>query len=145
VVLAAGATYYVVSQETASGDLWHDSNTTVTTTTVATEQSAVYGPGGGVWSVTGSVGQTFGPVDFKYQIAIQPLHFNSSGIAFSNGLFRVQVGGGTNQGFIVIEGSTDLLQWSPLRTNAALGDMFEFVDSTNTNMTRRFYRAREKQ
>jgi len=117
----------------------------VTTTSVATEQSAVYGPGGGALTVIGSVGQTFGPVDFKYQTAIQPLHFNSSGISFSNGLFRVQVGGGTNQGFIIIEGSTDLLQWSPLRTNAALGDMFEFVDSTNTNMTRRFYRAREKQ
>jgi hypothetical protein len=66
VVLAAGATYYVVSQETAGGDLWHDYNSTVTTTSAATEQSAVYGPGGGVWTAFGSAGQTFVPVDFKY-------------------------------------------------------------------------------
>jgi hypothetical protein len=67
VVLAAGATYYVVSQETAGGDLWHDYSTTVTTTTVATELSVVYGSGGG-WGSFGAAGQTFGPVDFKYGV-----------------------------------------------------------------------------
>jgi uncharacterized repeat protein (TIGR01451 family) len=66
VVLAAGATYYVASQETAGADFWHSYNTTVTTTSVATKLSAVYGPGGAVWTSIGSAGQTFVPVDFKY-------------------------------------------------------------------------------
>jgi hypothetical protein len=67
VVLAAGATYYVASQETAGGEFWHNYNTTVTTTSVATELSTVYGPGGGVWTPFGSAGQAFGPVDFRYR------------------------------------------------------------------------------
>jgi hypothetical protein len=66
VVLAAGATYYVASQETAGGDYWHNYDTTVTTTGVAAELSTGYSPGGGVWIPDGTAGQTFGPVDFKY-------------------------------------------------------------------------------
>jgi hypothetical protein len=81
VVLAAGATYYVVSQETAGGDFWHDYNTTVTTTSVATELSGVYGPGGGVWTPIGSAAQMFGPVDFKYSSTLlqwTPMFTNSA-------------------------------------------------------------------
>ena len=64
-VLAAGATYYVASQETAGGDFWHNETTTVTTMSVASELSAGYSAGG-AWISYGSAGQTFGPVDFKY-------------------------------------------------------------------------------
>ena len=39
VVLAAGAIDYVASQETAGGDSWYNYDTTVTTTSVATELS----------------------------------------------------------------------------------------------------------
>lgn len=69
VILAAGGTYYVVSQETVGGDAWHDFNTTVTTTSAAAELSAVYGSGGGTWIPLGAAGQTYGPVDFKYSSA----------------------------------------------------------------------------
>jgi hypothetical protein len=81
VVLAAGATYYLASQETAGGDLWRDYNTTVTTTSVATELSGVYSLGGGVWTPIGSARQTFGPVDFKYSSNLPqwtPLFTNSA-------------------------------------------------------------------
>ena len=71
VVLAAGATYYVASQETASGDFWYNYDTTLTTTSVATELSTVYSSGGGVWIPDGTAGQTFGPVDFKYSNSSQ--------------------------------------------------------------------------
>jgi M6 family metalloprotease-like protein len=66
IVLAAGATYYLVSQETAGGDTWYDCDTTVNTTTVATEASAIYGSGSGVWSPVGGSGNSYVPVDFKY-------------------------------------------------------------------------------
>jgi uncharacterized delta-60 repeat protein len=66
VVLAAGATYYVVSQETSGGDQYYGIDTTITTTVVATEVSAAYGSGGGSWNIPGGAGQTYGPVDFQY-------------------------------------------------------------------------------
>ena len=65
VVLTAGRQYYVVSQETYGGDYWYDSTTTVTTTSVATEQSWVYSSGTS-WIASGTAGHAFGPVDFKY-------------------------------------------------------------------------------
>jgi hypothetical protein len=72
VILAAGATYYVASQETAGGDFWYDFNTTVTTTSAAAELSAGYSSGGGVWTPIGTPGHTYGPVDFKYSSLAQP-------------------------------------------------------------------------
>src|SRR5260370_375063 len=62
VVLGAGATYYLMAQGNAGGGSWYDINTTVSTTSVATELSGVYGPGGTTWTSFGSAGQTFGPV-----------------------------------------------------------------------------------
>jgi hypothetical protein len=79
VVLAAGATYYVASQETAGGDYWHNYDTTLTTTSVATDLSTVYkmavnyGSGGTPWTSYGTAGQTFGPVDFTYVTDGPPL------------------------------------------------------------------------
>jgi hypothetical protein len=66
IVLAAGASYYLVSQETSGGDMWYYADTKVTTSAVATEVSAVYGPGGGAWNWFGGAGQVYGPVDFQY-------------------------------------------------------------------------------
>ena len=46
--LAAGQTYYLVSQETNLGDEWHDVSTTLLTSTdVATIDSGVFGWSGG--------------------------------------------------------------------------------------------------
>ena len=67
VVLAAGAAYYLVSQETAGGDTWYDyCDTAVTTTAVANASGCVNGTGSGVWYSGGSASQTYVPVDFRY-------------------------------------------------------------------------------
>ncbi|MGA2247310.1 MAG: LamG domain-containing protein [Verrucomicrobiota bacterium] len=66
VTLAAGGTYYVVSEESAGGDPWYDLNTEVTTTGAATESAGVWGLGPGQWYVTGTPGQAYVPVDFQY-------------------------------------------------------------------------------
>jgi hypothetical protein len=59
---------------------------------------------------------------------------NQSGFGFSlNGAF-----GQT----IVVDGSTNLLNWTPLFTNTAGGIPFYFFDPTTTNFPGRFYRAR---
>jgi len=65
VVLAAGVAYYLVSHETAGGDFWYYDDTIVTTASVASEISAVWGDGG-QWHVSGGAGQSYGPLDFKY-------------------------------------------------------------------------------
>ena len=43
---------------------------------------------------------------------------------------------------IVVDGSTNLADWTPLWTNTANGTPFYFFDPTWTNFPRRFYRAR---
>jgi YVTN family beta-propeller protein len=66
VTLNANTAYYILSQETASGDQWYDMNTTITTTTVASETGSVYSGDGATYSPNGSAGQAYVPVDFVY-------------------------------------------------------------------------------
>jgi YVTN family beta-propeller protein len=66
VTLNANSTYYILSQETSGGDQWYDMNTTITTTTVASETGSVYSGDGVTYSPNGSAGQAYVPVDFVY-------------------------------------------------------------------------------
>ena len=43
---------------------------------------------------------------------------------------------------IVVDGSTNLVDWMPLFTNTANGNPFYFFDPQSTNFPSRFYRAR---
>lgn len=70
VVLAAGTAYYLVSQEAAGGDVWYYDDTTVNTTSMGNETSAVWGDGSGLWHLNGGAGQSYGPVDFKYVVSV---------------------------------------------------------------------------
>ena len=66
IILAAGAKYYVVSQESAGGDQWYDySNTVLQTKTVASVTNSVYS-GSSSYTVNGSAGHSYVPVDFMY-------------------------------------------------------------------------------
>ena len=71
-VLSAGTTYYVLSQETSGGDTWYYDDTTIQTTSVATETAAAWGYGNGQWHSNGGAGQAYGPVDFKYTTSAPP-------------------------------------------------------------------------
>src|SRR5262249_3227793 len=66
VVLSAGTTYFVVSQETSGGDSWFYDDTIITTASVATETAGAWGFGAGQWFLNGGPGQAYGPVDFKF-------------------------------------------------------------------------------
>ncbi len=68
VTLNANTSYYVITQETQGGDQWYDYNTAVQTTSVATVSSAVYNSGSS-YIAPGSIGQTYGPVDFVYAVS----------------------------------------------------------------------------
>ena len=58
--------------------------------------------------------------------------------------FGFDLGGASGQ-TIVVDGSTDLVNWTPLCTNAASGNPVYFCDPAWTNFPWRFYRARVPQ
>jgi hypothetical protein len=67
--LAANTSYYVASKEVNNGDYWYDSNTTVTSTSVATVNGRVTSTNGTTWDTSGAVpGNVYVPVDLKYQV-----------------------------------------------------------------------------
>ena len=71
VTLSPGNVYYVVSQEFPGGDSLYDSTTTVGTTAVATVLGpASYRRG---WTAPSAPNQIYGPVDFIYEVASNPV------------------------------------------------------------------------
>lgn len=72
VVLPAGTSYYLLSQEVLGGDTWAEFNTTVTTTSVASIPSAAWGYGPGRFYPWGGPRNTYVPLDFKYTTAALP-------------------------------------------------------------------------
>jgi hypothetical protein len=59
-----------------------------------------------------------------------------------NGTFQAAVNNLTGQGTLVIESSTDLVQWIPLQTNTISGLGYPFSTSWDTNAPAGFFRAR---
>jgi len=69
VTLAANTNYYIASQETASGDSWYDSNTSVSASSLAAVNGRVSSADGTTWSTAGATaGQVYGPLDLKFQV-----------------------------------------------------------------------------
>ena len=68
VTLRAAATYYLVSQETAGGDPWHDYDTRVVTSAGAGVPGAVYAlpSSSSGWVTGGGPGQAYGPPNLLY-------------------------------------------------------------------------------
>ncbi len=66
VTLVANTTYYLVSLEAMSGDLWYDVNTSLQTTGVALETTGMYSYNGASYLSYGSGNHSYGPVNFLY-------------------------------------------------------------------------------
>jgi hypothetical protein len=76
-------------------------------------------------------------------IPLTPPQIISSGASF--GFLTNQFGFNLIGAFgqtIVVDGSTDLVDWTPLFTNTVVISPFYFFDSASTNSPWRFYRAR---
>lgn len=81
IILQPNTAYYVSSLETSGGDQWYDSNTTLTSTFDAAINNAVNAANGSTsWTMTGSAGNSFGPVNFIYAIAV-----NTADMPFTTG------------------------------------------------------------
>ena len=73
VTLAAGASYWIVSQELNGGDTWYDGNCTLTYNgTVAQVNQAVYSDGGGVYTLSNAANNTYIPLNFKSTFEATP-------------------------------------------------------------------------
>ena len=66
---------------------------------------------------------------------------NDANFGFLTNQFGFDVSGAFGQ-TIVVEGSTNLVDWTPLSTNIGGGGPFYFFDPASTNSVWRFYRAR---
>jgi len=66
---------------------------------------------------------------------------NDASFGFLTNQFGFNVSGAFGQ-TIVVDGSTDLVEWTPLFTNIVGGSPFYFFDPAWTNFPWRFYRAR---
>jgi hypothetical protein len=82
-------------------------------------------------------------VSLTVTIPTTPPQIISSGtnFGFLTNRFGFNLNGAYGQ-TIVVEGSTNLLDWTPLFTNTANGSPFYFHDPAWTNFPWRFYRAR---
>jgi len=88
-------------------------------------------------SVTSSI------VTLTITIPATPPQIAGSGASF--GFHTNQFGFNLTGAFgqtIVVDGSTNLINWTPLFTNTANGSPFYFADPAGTNYPWRFYRAR---
>ena len=70
-----------------------------------------------------------------------PVSFNPSTLHYGNGKFIAQITGLTGQGLVVIDASTNLIQWTPVFTNPSAVGTISFTDSNAASYPRRFYRA----
>jgi hypothetical protein len=85
-------------------------------------------------SATGSVDVAVNPGSF---------HFDSSAVVGPGVQLHLNGFPGTNR--VVLEASTNLLEWKPILTNAPVSGSVQFLDSTAANGVRRFYRAFQTQ
>jgi len=68
---------------------------------------------------------------------------NSPGsLAITNSAFRLRVLGASGLPSVVIYASTNLQSWTPIFTNSALTDRFEYLDSAAASFRQRYYRLR---
>jgi P pilus assembly chaperone PapD len=70
VTLSANTSYYLVSQETFTGDRWQDQGTVLTTTMAASCDGPVFsGNCSSGWTFIANANRTFGPLDLLYETA----------------------------------------------------------------------------
>jgi hypothetical protein len=59
----------------------------------------------------------------------------------NNGFIRSLVEGLPGQGTLIVESSSDLIEWQPIRTNSIPGDSFELVEPISPSSPQQFFRA----
>jgi hypothetical protein len=64
----------------------------------------------------------------------------NSAFGFTNGQFGFDVSAAAGETLVIL-GSTNLVNWTPLQTNLLSSPLFYFIDPSAGTLTKRFYRA----
>jgi hypothetical protein len=72
---------------------------------------------------------------------VEPLHFTTQG--FTNDVFQLRFAGSTGSNY-VLQATTNLIDWTPIATNTAVTNHFDFYDANATNYPYRFYRVKKQ-
>jgi hypothetical protein len=78
---------------------------------------------------------------YEYEAASPQIITNDGSFGFQANQFGFNVSGAFGA-TIVVDGSSNLVDWVPLLTNTVSGNPFYFSDPAATNLSARFYRAR---
>ena len=119
---------------TTAGDVWGSSSFQAGAATFPMSWTLIGSAGAGEWA---AAAMALKPA-VNAPVFITPPGA-STGMT-SNG-FRIQLSGPAGATF-VIEASTDLINWTPIFTNAAAGGSVSYMDAAATNLPCRFYRAK---
>jgi mono/diheme cytochrome c family protein len=72
---------------------------------------------------------------------VEPLHFTTQG--FTNDVFQLRFAGSTGSNY-VLQATTNFVDWTPIATNTAITNHFNFYDANATNYPYRFYRVKKQ-
>ena len=78
-------------------------------------------------------------VTWTLNVSLPQLRLDSP-LWLTGGKFAFRITGNAPQG-VVVQSSTNLLNWAPVTTNSLVGGQFWYTNSAATNSSRRFYRA----
>ena len=94
-----------------------------------------------VTNAYGSVTSAVAALVVNVPLTAPQIMADSSGFGFSSGQFGFNLSGAFGQ-TIIVDGSTNLVDWTPLFTNTVGGSPFSFRDPASSGARWRFYRAR---
>jgi hypothetical protein len=64
----------------------------------------------------------------------------NSNFGFTNGQFGFDVSAAAGETLVIL-GSSNLMNWTPLQTNLLSSPLYYFIDPSPSSLTKRFYRA----
>jgi hypothetical protein len=133
--LAANARYWIVATSTGSGLAWAFTEVAGGSGPATLLSCAISGGTGSPWVLRDGLWQ-------QLRITALALVIDTSepGFGFSGGQFGFRVVGPAAP-WVVVEASTNLVNWVPILTNAFSG-VLSFTDPQSAHFSRRFYRAR---
>ena len=105
----------------------------------------LFWPNTGIYRViiSNPVGSITGPA---ITVTVPPLLFDSSSLSYqtANGAFSMRLTGASGLYPVVIYATTDLVNWTPVFTNAPTTNAIYFTDTSTNAGPNRYYRAAEQ-
>ena len=134
--LAANTKYWIMATSTtASGPAWAFTEVAGGSGPATLLSGAISGGTGSPWLLRDGLWQ-------QLRITVLALAIDTSepGFGFSGGQFGFRVAGPAAP-WVVVEGSTNLVNWIPILTNNTFSGVLSFTDPQSGGFSERFYRA----